>query len=106
MKRQTEAIQAPKIWRTKLSSWGTSQAVRIPKEICDEAGLVAGDELDMTTYRDESGLSVIIRNAHKEHRSFQAAPRISLRELFNEYQGDYSGEELDWGEDVGMEVIK
>ena len=99
-------MSSNKIWRTKLCSWGTSQAVRIPKEICEEVGLVSGDELDMATYRDSDGVHVLIRNARKAHRSFTAAPRISLRNLLHNYQGDYHGEELDWGKDVGAEVIQ
>lgn len=31
--------------RTSLKEWGTSRAVRIPKPICEQAGISAGSEL-------------------------------------------------------------
>jgi antitoxin MazE len=104
----TNAIATPqqKTWHTKLCSWGTSQAVRIPKDVCEDVGLKPGDELDITAYRDADGIGVLVRSTLKKHRSFTHAPRISLRELFRDYQGEYRGEELDWGNDVGTEVIK
>ena len=106
MTTDTAFIPSEKVWKTKLCSWGTSQAVRIPKEICEEAGLALGDELDMQTYRSADSAYVSIRNAHRAHRSFSDAPRISLRELLNDYSGDYRGEEPDWGQDIGAETIR
>jgi antitoxin MazE len=95
-----------KTTRTKLSAWGTSQAVRIPKEICEEAGLAVGDEVDMITYHDANGVSIVIRGTQGAHRNFKAAPIVTIKDLFQDYVGDYHGEELDWGNDVGAEVLE
>ena len=105
MASDSAIMQAERVWKTKLCSWGTSQAVRIPREVCDEAGLAPGDELDMATYRDANGLNVVIRSANGTHRNFVAAPRVSLRDIFSNYQGEYRGDELDWGKDVGAEIV-
>jgi antitoxin MazE len=35
--------------RVKLAKWGNSVAVRIPKDIVEEAGLIEGQELDVET---------------------------------------------------------
>jgi antitoxin MazE len=99
------AKPTPRAWRTRLCSWGTSQAVRIPKSICDEAGIVPGDELDLVALFENGETSIVIKGSGA-HRSFAAAPRASLRELFANYQGDYQPEELDWGSDVGAEAIE
>ena len=94
MVNRTDPDPIPKTWHTKLSSWGGSQGIRIPKAVCAEIGIAPGDELDIAVKRDESQASIVITGNSKQ-RSFASAPRISLQALFAEYRGDYRGEELD-----------
>ena len=97
---------ASRVWHTKLCPWGTSQGIRIPKDVCEEIGIATGDKLDVTVRRNADGASILIKSADAKHRRFATVPRISLNALFADYQGSYSGEELDWGDDVGAEVVR
>lgn len=67
-----------------LTKWGTSQGIRIPKEIAELTKLKIGDEVSITA--DEN--QIIIKKSIK---------RVSLKELFNGYSGDYKPEEVKWG---------
>lgn len=90
---------------TKVCEWGTSRAVRIPKRMCDEAGMAIGDNVDMSYGFDERGSFIIIR-PETPHRSYGTAPYVPIDDLFRDYDGDYVPEEIDWGEDVGAEVVE
>ena len=91
---------------TNLCRWGASQAVRIPKTVCEELGIEAGSRLSLQVGEDETGLYVTIRKAPKmEHRSFADAPYISLDELFKGNDTSFQPVECDWGADEGAEVI-
>jgi antitoxin MazE len=89
---------------TSLSSWGTSRAVRIPKKMCDKAGIGVGSRLTMTSGTDRDGEYILIRPTGM-HRSYGDAPFVSIDELFANHTGAYQPAEFDWGEDVGAEVI-
>lgn len=73
-----------------LTKWGTSQGIRLSKEIVDLAKLKIGDEVSITA--DES--QIIIKKTIK---------RVSLKDLFDGYTGDYKPEEIKWGT-VGKEI--
>ena len=90
---------------TGLCSWGTSRAVRIPKKACDTLGVQTGSHLHMVVGCDECGPFITLR-PQKTHRSHSEAPYISLDEAFSGYDKDFKGDEFDWGEDVGNEVIQ
>ena len=74
-----------------LQTWGNSHGVRLPKILLDALGWVNGEALEVEQAPD----SVILRKANK---------RKTIAELFANYEGDYSPEEVDWGEPVGCEV--
>lgn len=90
---------------SKLCAWGTSRAVRIPKDMCEEVGMDIGSTLTMTTERDGLGAYIIVRPERQRHRSVEDAPFESIEELFAGYDGEYLPHEADWGEPVGMERI-
>lgn len=69
---------------TTLTKWGSSQGIRIPKEIVDLTKLKVGDEVSITA--DEN--QIIIKKYIK---------RVTLDELFEGYEGDYKPEEIKWG---------
>lgn len=90
---------------TKLKVWGTSRAVRIPKRICDNLGIVADSVLIMEEGCDDRGPYITLRPANLEHRSYSDAPIQYMDDLFEGYDGTYVPHEPDWGEDVGSEVV-
>ena len=76
----------------KVSPWGNSLALRIPKALADEAGLERGKQV---TIRYEGGELRII--AVEE-------PYYDLDELLASIPDDYEPEEWDIGPPVGNEV--
>lgn len=91
---------------SRLCEWGTSRAVRIPRKMCDATGIATGDSLDVRSGVDAEGAFIVIRPAAKEHRSYGAAPCISMEDAFRDYDGGYVPTEFDWGCDVGAEVVE
>ncbi len=67
-----------------LSKWGSSQGIRLSKEIVDLTNLKIGDEVSITA--DEN--QIIIKKTIK---------RVSLQELFEGYNDKYQPEEIAWG---------
>jgi antitoxin MazE len=78
----------------KISRWGNSVAVRIPKEVLEQAGLREGQSVDFST-RD--GVVEVRKRSQ------------SIEELFAEYEEKYGPleppEMVDWGPDVGTEIL-
>ena len=66
-----------------LSKWGSSQGIRLSKEIVDLTNLKIGDEVSITA--DEN--QIIIKKTIK---------RVSLQELFKGYNDKYQPEEIAW----------
>lgn len=78
---------------SRISRWGNSVAVRIPKEVLEQAGLREGQRVDFST-----------RDGVVEVRK----RRPTIKELFAEAakQGPLEPPEpIDWGPDVGAEII-
>ena len=96
------------IRNTKLKSWGTSQGVRIPKRVCAWAGIEPDGDLTMETGSDGDGRYILLRPLGADgHRHYGATVKAaSLDALFEGYQGDYEPRELDWGPDMGHEVVE
>lgn len=90
---------------TRLCSWGTSRAVRVPREVCERLGVDVGSMLDMLVGHDERGSFILIRPEEHSHRIVRDVPYRSMDELFADYEGGYRPTEPDWGNDVGGEVI-
>ena len=77
----------------KISRWGNSAAVRLPKEVLEQAGLREGESIDFKT-----GDGVVELRKR----------RPTIEELFDEARkrGPLEpGEPFDWGPDVGTEII-
>ena len=100
-----EAPQVADQRRTRLKEWGTSRAIRIPKAVCEYTSIDLDTELTMDSGIDAEGPFILIRCAPKGHRDFGAAPRISMDEAFEGYEGSYVPHEADWGADVGAEAV-
>jgi antitoxin MazE len=77
----------------KISRWGNSAAVRLPKEVLEQAGFREGESIDFKT-----GDGVVELRKR----------RPTIEELFAEArkQGPLEPPEpIDWGPDVGAEII-
>ncbi len=89
---------------TRLREWGTSRAVRIPKSMCEAVGIDTGSNLEMRSGADQAGPFILIRPS-QNHRSYGAAPFVSMDDAFDGYRGARAPSEFDWGKDVGAEAI-
>jgi antitoxin MazE len=79
--------------KAQLAKWGNSLAVRIPKNVAEQAHLREGD-------------SVMIE-ALEGHIEVRPAERIpTLEELVAQITPENRHEETDWGPDRGKEIIK
>lgn len=100
------ASHANAVQQTSLKAWGTSRAVRIPKVMCETAGIGVGSALIMESDEDDQGPFIRIRPAKTTHRSYADSPFVAMEELFCGYAGAYVPQEPDWGPDVGAEVVE
>ncbi len=71
---------------TRIRKWGNSYAVRIPKERVHELGM-----------RDGSRVEIKIKPARKKY---------DIDELITQINPENSYAEIDWGPDVGKEVLE
>jgi antitoxin MazE len=79
--------------KTRVMKWGNSLAVRIPKAVAERAGLQEGDP--------------ILIDAMNGHVEFRAAERIpTLEELVAQITPKNRHKEMDWGPDVGEEIVE
>ena len=77
---------------TSIQKWGNSQGVRIPKMLLDAVKWSENEEVTITVYDGK----LRIEKAKKE--------RESIMELFENYEEEYTPEEVDWGKPEGKEV--
>ena len=75
----------------QIVRWGNSLAVRIPKNVADEARFTEGDRLVIEV---ESPGSVAIK----------AIERPTLDQLLNQITPENQHKEINWGKPVGNEV--
>lgn len=84
-----------------LTKWGNSKGIRIPAEICDELGLVAGSEAEVTV--DLSHRSVVL-TFKGESAEYSRTKKMSMREFAAGWSGGKVG--LEWTGDIGAEVVE
>jgi len=77
---------------TTIQKWGNSQGIRLPKIYLDDLNIKEGNEVEVLKH---DNVIVIMPTAQK---------RKTIQELFADYNGDYTPEEIDWGSPVGGEV--
>jgi antitoxin MazE len=75
-----------------LAGWGNSVALRIPKSILTQLGLNKDSVVTVSAVNNE-----IIVKPCRTH--------TPLAERFANFSGDCREEEIDWGPDVGTEVL-
>lgn len=74
-----------------IRSWDSGQGIRIPKRILDAARINVDDQVEI----DVSDGRIMIK---------KLSGRKSIRELFEGYEQNGGGAEIDWGEPKGDEV--
>jgi len=76
-----------------IKRWGNSAAVRIPRQVLDQANIEEGTDVEIVFVKEGE----IVLRAIRERKSIQ--------ELFADYDGDYfQTEEIDWGAPQGNEL--
>jgi len=77
--------------RTRISKWGNSLGVRIPKAFAAEAGLDDGTPVDISV----SGGRIVVTALGREYQ---------LEELVDGITAENRHTETDWGHPAGAEV--
>ena len=75
----------------KVSRWGNSLGVRIPKQLADEVSLKEGDDIEIYCAKNQ-----LIIKAQK--------PQYTLEQLLEGMSEEHLHGEVDWGEAVGNEI--
>lgn len=76
-----------------IQKWGNSQGIRIPKAFLEALGMKENDIVELDRIED----NIIIKKINKNEK-------LSLEDIFKDYNGDYIAEEFDWGSPIGKEV--
>jgi antitoxin MazE len=82
---------------TKIQKWGNSLGVRIPKSISDELGLKEDFEVEII----QKVNSIEIKPLNKKNLK----KKYNLDELLAGINGIEDLELVDWGPDVGREIV-
>ena len=78
--------------KTKLSKCGDSHVLQIPRSILDVLNWKDDDILDLKIKDNK----LIIENSSENE--------INIEDLFEDFNGKYSKEDIDWGKMTGKEV--
>ena len=74
-----------------LQKWGNSVGVRLPKPMLEQVGLKEGTEVDVVV----EGNHLVIRRR-----------RVKLADLLAQCKPENRPDPIDWGPDVGLEIIR
>ena len=77
---------------TTIQKWGNSQGIRIPKIILDTVNWRENEKIILEV---DDG-KIIIEKAKEK--------RKNIKELFENYEGEYEPIDIDWGEPEGEEI--
>ncbi len=76
----------------RLQKWGNSIGIRIPNSILKDMNLKVNDIL---VFKQEDNKIIM---------SIKKDKKISLKDRFENYEGDCVSESFDWGEPMGKEI--
>ena len=79
--------------KAQMAKWGNSLAVRIPKEVAEQARLQEGD-------------AIVIKAAKGKIELRRAEQIPTLEELVAQITPENRYSETDWGPDVGREKVE
>ncbi|MCD8049498.1 MAG: AbrB/MazE/SpoVT family DNA-binding domain-containing protein [Clostridia bacterium] len=74
-----------------IQKWGNSQGIRIPKALLEALHWSESEQIILTADNDK----IIIEKAE---------PGKNIKELFADFDGEYTPVEINWGEPVGEEI--
>ena len=74
-----------------LRKWGNSVGVRLPKPMLEQLGLKEGNEVDIAV----EGNRLVLKRK-----------RVTLAELLAQCKPENRPDPIDWGPDVGREIIR
>jgi len=80
---------------TTIARWGTGAGIHVPVDVMTRAKLRIGDAVSFDVQED--GVKLVPVQLTKSER---------LEARFKGYSGDTRCHEIDWGADVGKEVIE
>ena len=80
--------------KVKVAKWGNSLGVRLPKSAVDAVGVRAGTELELTVEGGDFRLRSIVKTSAQ-----------LLDELLDQIDPNNVPPMVDWGPDVGSEII-
>lgn len=83
-------------YAARITKWGNSQAIRLPKELLVKLDLKEADHISLNLEGDK----IIIKKVAPDRPEYK-----SLEELFYNYNGSYDCEIINWGEPVGKEIL-
>lgn len=78
---------------TTIQKWGNSQGIRLPKHLLDSLKWTDNEKIVIKAQDNR----IVIEQAEQNKRP-------TIAELFEGYNGNYTPEEIDWGEPAGREV--
>ena len=76
----------------KLQKWGNSYGIRIPKVFLKSLNIKENDKIKIEQQND----CIVITKSNDK--------KISLKERFKNYKGDYDISEFEWDNPVGREI--
>ena len=76
---------------TTIQKWGNSQGIRIPKFLLEAVQWSDDEELVLSADKNK----IIIE---------KATPRKNIKELFADFEGEYTPVDMDWGKPIGGEI--
>lgn len=76
----------------RLQKWGNSAGIRIPSSILKDLNLKIGGIINI----DKCGNKIIITKPEKE--------KVSLKKLFENYEGENLAKDFEWDEARGKEI--
>lgn len=79
--------------KAQMAKWGNSLAIRIPKDVAEEARLKEGDAVEIKAARGKI-----------EVRRAEQVP--SLEDLVAQITSENRYPEIDWGPEVGREKVE
>ena len=77
-----------------VQKWGNSLAVRVPRPLAEQLGLHDGSEVNMAV----EGTRLVIERPQRR--------RVTLRQLLKDADLSRQHSMVDWGPDLGGEVIE
>ena len=85
--------------RVTLSNWGNGRAIRIPKQLREEAGLSDDERFEASVQADGS---ILLQPLRHDMRVIRVG---SLADAFADYQGTFEAHEDGFSEPVGHEAL-